>query len=373
MVVMLACAGTSGSVDRPAIAADELLAGGPLELGERPPPPIDGGKVLAVSPAMRAFVAEHVDRRASDPIKLHQLADAVINQAGFGLEHDESTRTAGETFDLRRGNCLSFSNLFVALAREAGLEAQFQEVDIPPDWTMRNEAYVLNRHVNVSVDLGPAGPHAVDFNTYDFRSSYDRRLISDTRALAHYFNNMGVEAMQAGDTAAALAYYRKAIVDNSREFAAAWTNLGILYMRGGHAAHAEAAFLQALKADPGHEVAMSNLVSLYDHLGDAELAELYRRKVTRHRNKNPYYRFHLGREAFLARDYERAIPHLKFAVRQRQGEDQFCFLLGLSYLQLGDEKAARRWLQRAEDLAATDARKRSYANKINLLMSRSQE
>ena len=366
---MLACAGTSGGSERPAIGADELLAGGPLELGRRPPPPIDGAEVLAVSPAMRAFLAEHVDRRASDAIKLHQLADAIINRGSFGLEHDESTRTAGETFDLRRGNCLSFSNLFVALAREAGLEARFQEVDVPPDWTMRNEAFILNRHVNVSVDLGSAGTRAVDFNTYDFRTSYDRRLISDTRALAHYFNNMGVEAMQAGETAAALAYYRKAIVDNGREFAPAWTNLGILYMRGGHAAHAEAAFLQALVSDPGHEVAMSNLVSLYDHLGDVERAELYRRKVTRHRNKNPYYRFQLGREAFLARDYERAIPHLKFAARQRRGEDRFCFLLGLCYLQVGDEKAARRWLQRAEELAATDARRRSYSNKIDLLMS----
>lgn len=372
MVVMLACAGTSGGVDRPAISADELLTGGPLELGGEPPP-IDGVGVLEVTPAMRAFVDEHVSRRSSDSIKLHQLAYAIINQAGFGLEHDESTRTAAETFDLRRGNCLSFSNLFVALAREAGLDAQFQEVDIPPDWTMRNDAYILNRHVNVSVDLGATGRHAVDFNIYDFRTTHDRRLISDTRALAHYFNNMGVEGMQAGDTASALAFYRKAIVDNGLQFAPAWTNLGILYMRGDHAEHAEAAFLHALKADPGHEVAMSNLVNLYVHSGDTEQAEYYRRKVNRHRNQNPYYRFHLGREAFLARDYERAIPHLKFAVRQRKGEDQFCFLLGLSYLQLGDEKAARRWLQRAEELAATDALKRSYANKIDLLLSRSQE
>jgi Flp pilus assembly protein TadD len=144
-------------------------------------------------------------------------------------------------------------------------------------------------------------------------------------------------------------------------------------MRGGHAEHAESAFLHALKADPRHEVAMSNLANLYEHHGDTERAELFRRKVARHRNQNPYYRFHLGREAFLARDYERAIPHLKFAVRQRQGEDQFCFLLGLSYLQLGDEKAARRWLQRAEELAATDALKRSYANKIDLLLSGSQK
>jgi Flp pilus assembly protein TadD len=370
-VVLLASAGSASGADRPAFGVEELLAGAPLEVGEPTPPVVDGSEVLAVSPAMAAFVAERVDRRASDSIRFQQLAFAIINEASFGLEHDEATRTAAETFRLRRGNCLSFSSLFVALAREAGLKAGFQEVDIPPNWTMQNDAYILNRHVNVWIDLGPFGLHSVDFNVYDFRTGYERRPISDTRAVAHYFNNKGVAAMQAGDVAAALAYYRRAILDNDGDFAPAWTNLGILYMRGGHADHAEAAFLQALAADRDHEVAMSNLVSLYDHQGDAERAEMYRREVARHRNQNPYYRFHLAREAFYARDFEGAISHLKFAVRRRRNEDQFCFLLGLSYLQLGDEKAARRWLERAERLAATESLKRSYSDKIDLLMAES--
>ena len=49
--------------------------------------------------------------------------------------YDEITRTASETFRARRGNCLSFSNMFVAMARDVGLDVQFQEVEIPPDWT----------------------------------------------------------------------------------------------------------------------------------------------------------------------------------------------------------------------------------------------
>jgi Flp pilus assembly protein TadD len=368
---MLAGAGLTGSAELPVVSVDELLAGAPLGVAEELPTVINNAEVLAVSPAMVAFIDEQVDRRASDSLKFHQLAFAVINEDSFGFEHVEVTRTAAETFRLRRGNCLSFSNLFIALAREAGLKARFQEVDIPPNWTMQDDAYILNRHVNVIIDLGSAGRHSVDFNIYDFRTSYDRRTISDTRALAHYFNNMGVESMQAGDVASALAYYRKAIIDNSGEFAPAWTNLGILYMRAGNPDYAEAAYLQALEVDPGHDVAMSNLVSLYDHRGDAERADLFRRKVAHHRNQNPYYRFHLAREAFFARDYEGAISHLKFAVRRRQNEDRFCFLLGLSYLQLGEEKAARRWLRRAEELAATDSLKRSYSNKIDLLLSES--
>jgi Flp pilus assembly protein TadD len=284
----------------------------------------------------------------------------------FRLEYDETTRTASATFRAMRGNCLSFSTMFVAMARQLGLSAQYQEVRSPPDWSLRGDSFVLNRHVNVLVDLGREGEHVVDFNMDDFRTTYDRRRISDARALAHYYNNMAVERMQAGDAASALGYFRKA-AHNDSSFSPTWTNLGILYMRNGHPAHAEAAHLQALKADRSDLVAMSNLAGLYEGQGDREQAAWYRRRVIDHRNRNPYYRLHLAREAFRDEDYAAAIGHLKDAIRMKKNEDQFYFLLGLSYLKQGDAQAARRWLSRAKEVAATDALKRRYASKMDIL------
>jgi Flp pilus assembly protein TadD len=241
-------------------------------------------------------------------------------------------------------------------------------VDVPPDWSFKDDAFVLNRHVNVLVDLGREGEHVVDFNMDDFRTTYDRRAIPDARALAHFYNNLAVERMQAGDTAAALIYFRRATVHDPR-FSPAWTNLGILHLRKGHPDYAEAAYLQALKADGGDLVAMSNLANLYERQGDQERAALYRNRVADHRERNPYYRFQLAREAFLAQDYDLAIRHLNYAVRKKKNEDQFCFLMGLSYAKKGDEPAARRWLTRAREVAATDALKRRYSSKIDILLS----
>jgi Flp pilus assembly protein TadD len=351
------------------ITPDELLAGTPLGLAQDSPGLVDDEEVLALSEEMRTFLGSGVNRGGSEFVRLHQLLLAIINKGTFGLEYDENTRTASETFRLRRGNCLSFSTMFIAMARAVGLNALYQEVDIPPDWTYRNDAFVLNRHVNVLIDLGAEGEKVVDFNIDDFKTSYDRRTISDQRALAHYYNNMGVERMQAGDTTSALLYFRRAIADNDRRFSPAWANLGILYLRGGHSAFAEAAFLEALKVNPEDYVAMSNLAGLYEELGDPERAAAIKKKVDRHRKQNPYYRYHQAREAFLAGDYDTAISHLKFAIRKRKQEDRFLFLLGLSYLQKGNEAAARRWLARAEELAATDTQKRNYSNKVQMLLS----
>jgi tetratricopeptide (TPR) repeat protein len=368
-VLAAACASTPGRVERPRITPEDLLAGTVLgAAAETPPHVVPEHDVLAVSPAMQEFLNAHVDRKGSDELKLHQLVSAIMDTKTFGVTYDTVTRTAAETFRIRKGNCLSFSNMFVAMARDVGLHAQFEEVDIPPDWTLEKDTYVLNQHVNVRVDLRPSGVRVVDFNIADFRSSYEMRTISDMRALAHYYNNIGVDRMLAGDTSSAIECFRKAIADNDRQYSPAWTNLGTLYLRSGHPAHAEAAFLEALETDGDDLVAMSDLARLYDKLGEHDKAAEYRKRVIRHRWLNPYYRYELAREAYAAKNYDTAIGHLKYAIRQRPREDQFYFLLGLTYLKEGDTSAAKRWLARAEEVAAGDPLKRRYARKIDALL-----
>ena len=367
-VPVVACTSSRGSLDRVGITPDELLAGTSLGLGGASPAAVAQEDVLAVSPEMQEFLEKHVELKATESLKLHQLVSAIVEEDTFGLVYDDKTRTAAETFHARLGNCLSFSNMFVAMARHVGLRVEFQEVEIPPDWTLDKDTYVLNQHVNVFVDLGQVGVRVVDFNIADFKASYEMRRIPDTRALAHYYNNIGVGRMQAGDTASALSCFRTAIADSERQFSPAWANLGTLYLRAGHPAHAEAAYLQALKVNNSDLVAMSDLARLYEQLGDRERAAAYKKRVIHHRYLNPYYRFELARKAYMGKDYVAAIGHLKYAIRKRPKEDQFYFLLGACYLEKGDKRAAERWLAKAKEVAATDALKRRYSSKIDTLL-----
>ena len=355
------------------ITKDDLLSGRLLGVTKDTTTEITGKTVLEPSPEMREFVKVNVNPGATDVFKLEQLIDAIMGDSTFGLEYVEDTRTAAETFDLKTGNCLSFSAMFVSLARAVGLQADFQEVDIPPDWSMRKDVYVLNRHVNVYVDHGAAGVHVVDFNISDFKSTYAVEVVSDKRAIAHFFNNLGVERMQDGDVDAAVGFFRRAITEGDGRFSPAWTNLGSLYRKFDHFEYAEAAYLQALKADKTDAVAMSNLVRLYELMGDAKKAEIYQKRVEEHRMNNPYFRFGLAREAFFKRDYTTAIDHLKHAIRKHKDDDEFYFLLGLCYLMEGNEKEARRWTSRAEEVAATEQDRRRYSTKIEALMSASEK
>jgi Flp pilus assembly protein TadD len=372
-VFFLACSTALAETDGRHISPEELLAGTALDLGPVPPAIVSNDEVMALSDDMREFLKDHVGRRAGDPVKLRQLADAVFNERKFGLEYDEATRVAAETFGARRGNCLSFTFMFVVLARGVGLDAHFQEVEIPPDWAFAKDTYILNRHINIHVDfdIGVLPPKVVDFNIADFRADYDMDIVSDERALAHFFNNLGAELMQRGETVAAFYAIRKAITENDQSFAPAWDSLGTLYRREGHSRHAEAAFLQALEIDKSDLTAMSNLTAIYDRRGEPKLAARYRNKVNSHRKRNPYYRFQLARVAYAVEDYDLAIDHLKYAMQKRREDDRFCALLGLVYLQMGDEKKSRRWMARAEELADSDSMKRIYSSKIDRLMSAS--
>jgi Flp pilus assembly protein TadD len=371
LILELGCSSAVRLQEEVQISPEELLTGAYSLPTDEPPAIIDRTNVLSLSSEMRHFLGENVDIKAGSSLKLHQLVYAIINKETFGLEYDDRTRTASETFSRRRGNCLSFSNMFFTMAREVGLDVHFQEVDIPPDWTFKQDAYLLNRHVNIYVNLGRDAQQVVDFNIEDFKSSYDMRIIRVNRALAHFYNNKAVENLQKGDLPAAFINLRMAIVECDSKFSPAWTSLGTVYIRKKLPNHAEAAYLQALKVDRLDLVAMSNLVALYAGRGDLEKADIYRNKVISHRKQNPYYRFHLGREAFFSHDFDTAIRHLRYAVRKRPNEDQFAFLLGLVYLQKGEEAAARRWMARAEEVAASDVLKRNYSTKMDILLSAS--
>ena len=127
--------------------------------------------------------------------------------------------------------------------------------------------------------------------------------------------------------------------------------------------------VQHLARNPQELVAISNLGQLYERLGQIELADWYNKRSDRHRMRNPYYRYHLAHRAFLAKDYETAIGHLKYSVRKKKNEDTFYFLMGLSYLQKGNESTARRWLDKAQQVAEDDGLQRNYHSKLEKLLA----
>jgi len=331
------------------------------------PAPVE---LTRVNADMRAFLREHVPSHLGQEKKVEWILRAILDD-GLQLDYDNfKTYTAEEVFYVRQGNCLSFTNLFVALAREAGLKVSYQEVEVPANWERRSDTYYYNRHINALVHLPFRGKQAVDFNMDEFEASYPRRSISDNYALAQYFNNMGVHWLEEGDYARAFVYVREAI--RLQPWAAYfWTNMGSLYSRAGYTDRAESAWLQALEIDDD-PTAMSNLARYYASAGEQALADWYTQQVETYRRQNPYYLFELARTAYQNEGYEESLAWLEQSLQLRDTEHRFYRLQGLAHLQLGNKEAARRSFELAARHASSESERGMYNRKQRLIAQASE-
>ena len=324
-------------------------------------------ELLRVNEDMRQFLAAHVSPGLSDQQKVRRILGAILSD-GLKLSYDSfKTLTAEEAFYVREGNCMSFTNLFVALAREADIKVYYQEVEVPPSWEAQGNTWLYNKHLNAVVDL-PGTSMMVDFAVDVVETDHRRQLISDEEAQARYHNNMGVHYMTQSDLDEAFRHFRHALTLEPR-IGYFWTNLGTLYRRKGLLDAAEESYLIAvdLTADPA---AMSNLARLYRQRGPEELAQWYEAKVQVFRRKNPYYVYGIAQRAYEAGDYETAAREVRIAINRRHGEPAFHHLLGMSFLRLGKLDAAEEQISLAAEFTENERERATYNRKLELLAKR---
>ena len=367
---LIACA-TNGTVPGQAHIKPQDLASFPA--GADPQLVPDFAAILAVTPEMRAFVARHVDRNARPGQRLEQLVQGMLDENLLALEFELGrTRTAAQTFDSRRGNCLSFTNLFVALAREAGLDVGYQLIDVPPSWERNGRWVVADNHINAILhDMRIDGSHrwnyVVDFNMADFKGHYPREEIEDQRAFALFYNNRGAELLQQGQITQAQAYFTQAFKLNPK-MSALWINLGSLYRTQGQNKHAQSAYLNALRLEPHAPAALSNLASFYQANGQLKWARKVEKRLSQLKSQDPYYYYQRSRAAYQAQHWSEAGRQLARAMRLKKDEPQFALLRAQLDLRLGHNDKARIQLERAQALAATPQSRALYSRKLDRLI-----
>jgi tetratricopeptide (TPR) repeat protein len=354
VVVLAATAASAAAVPRqPAFDEAELIAGTALavDAAARSFTLPSRDEAFALDAEMRAFVAPYTELR--DPRqKLLALIRGLEELGMFSLDYAEVTRTASATFRERQGNCLSFTMLFIGLARAAGLNATYQSVDVPPTWTYDGQV-VIASHVNAVVRTGPAEETVVDFNIRSARADEHSRRVHDSYALGLFYTNLGAEALLRADHAAGLAYLREAAHVNP-DIAGLWVNLGVLYARHGRYEHAEAAYLRALEADDGAHSALANLVLVYEALGETALAQEYRDRVQAYRERNPYYHYAVATRAYEQQQFADALLSLRKALRLKSDEHEFHALRGQTFSALGRARDARQSFRRAREYEAIE-------------------
>ena len=355
-------------------STDELLSG-QLLFGETVNvSDIRSDGILALNDEMRDYVASKV---AGDPqarSRLRKLIGGMISDGLLTLDYDPNlTYTAIETFQNRQGNCLSFSILFAALAREADLDLTFQMVDIPPSFRADGEIILLNNHINVLVkgvrrDINFSSDYVVDFNIAEYNGNYDTRKVDDGYAVALYYSNVAVESLQTGDLKQAFRYLKKGI-QTDPDIAGLWVNLGVMYSRNKHYEMAVQAYRQALSIQASNKSALVNMASALRNLGREEESERYSRRVAYYRDRHPYYHYYQAQTAYQERRLEDAMAYLADAIKLKEDEHQFYFLRGLVHQQMKEYELAARDYRKARDTAEKAQLISGYNRKLQAVES----
>jgi len=331
----------------------ELILGRPYRPEELPEADLFG-----LTKEMEHFAETATAGAARSDAKAEALHKALITSSslgGRGITYSAyDTITGIDAFERREANCISYTLLFVAMARHLGLKAEVNEVILPPTWDMRaTDTYLLMRHVNAKVFMprpnrsfirvigtADVSDIVVDLEMRRFRPYYKQQIIDKDLVAAQFYSNRGMELAAEGDARAGFLYLRKALL-MSQQASYIWSNFGSVYRRQKLLPEAEAIYLHGLSINPRDYNIMHNLAGLYTEMGRVEQSEYYQKRVRAYRNANPYYMFKRAEEALEKGDLKEALVLIKKAIKKEGSEARFYRLAADIYDQLGDKENAK--------------------------------
>ena len=315
--------------------------------------------------AMRAWLRTAVPPESDPELRLRRLLNEITSPEGLGLGliyERGVTATAAEVFTSRRANCISFTNLFVALARELELPVGFLLVEDIQSYTRDGDLIVGSDHLTavyregpqrLILDFTPAAPA-------DYRETTD---VDDLTAMALFYSNLGVAELRGGASSSAIELLRTATM-LAPDLATAWTNYGVALRRNGDSAGAEAAYRRALEADPETLAAYQNLAALLRRRGEAKEADALLALTNRRDNRNPFSFIDLGDLALAHGRIAEAERFYRRALGIDGDNAEARAAMGQAALAAGRLADARKWLRRARAVDAGNARVQELERKL---------
>ncbi len=325
-------------------------------VAERGVDPGDVPMPMYVSPAIRA-VAEEIGGPGDDRERLRRLQAALLDRRSYAFEYDTvATFTAAEAFAARRGNCVSFTNLFIAFGRALGIPLQAALLFRRARSEREGDLVMVFNHM---VAVHPKGRYNTIYDFYQTRdeTQVDLRLIDDLAVAAISASNRGIEALRQGDLARAHGLLERATkLDPS--LPDLLSNLGIAKWRQGDRDGALAVFRRGLELDAHRPALLHNIAALFIEQGRRNEARAALAAANT-REASPYLSVVQG-------DLELAGGSPKAALRayrraNRESPQLVEALIGIARAEraLGNEGAARRALQKALKLRPEESEIRS--------------
>ena len=332
-------------------------------------------QIFAISPAMKEYVKVRLDPLISTKAKTRRLISDLFSQTQLDISYQHNANYYPvETFETRVANCMSLTLLSYVLAKEAGLNTRFMNVNVEENWNVFNGITQLNGHVNLEITpayqpgvIYPLSPnYIIDFLPMLNTKIKSKKPLNKSQIIALFYNNKGADALASGKTDLAYQYFKEATI-LAPNLASLWGNLASFYRRNGYQDQAETLYKHAINLDSSNLTVKENLALLYKLSDRPTLAIALNRQVKEKRKRNPYYHAMRAEEALFHNDPNAALKLFKKAIKLNSREHSFYFGLARAAIMREEYDRAERFLIKARRLAALNSEKRRYDSKISAL------
>jgi Flp pilus assembly protein TadD len=291
-------------------------------------------------------VAGYSDLGTAQQLKI--LQQDLFRPEVFEFSYDDSvTLTAREAFEQRRGNCMSFTALFIGLSRSVGVPTFLVAVRRAPEVERADGLVVVNRHV-VAGYRSPDEVMLFDFYVTSSVPYVRHTVVDDVMASTMYHANIGGAAIRTGELEDALRHLTIA-TRLEPEWPAGWVNLGVARSRAGDVDGAMDAYRTALEVDPGNSSALTNMSFVYRDLGMDVEARAALAAAAR-RSDNPFTLIAMADLEMVRGDLDRASRYLRKARWWYSDEPAVFDALARLARREGRDKRAERHSRRAAEL-----------------------
>ncbi len=313
---------------------------------------------MALTPAM-ALAANGLAGAGTEGERLERLRQALLDGRVFSFEYEKySTFTSIEAFEAHRGNCVSFTNLFIALGRSLGIRLEAALVSTRGASERQGDLVVTHNHM-VAVHSAQGGRTAW---VYDFFQGVEEPigplvLLDDLEVAAVLASNAGVARLERGENVEARHEFELAVKLGPRR-GAFWANLGLAAWRMGDTQEALAAYRRGLEADPGIPALHQNLAALYVEQGRAAEARAALASIDTTR-ASPYAFLVRGDLELAGGSFKKAIANYRKAARVDPKLVEPWLAIARAELVRGRPAAARKAVEKAlkRDPGSADAQR----------------
>jgi tetratricopeptide (TPR) repeat protein len=333
-------------------------------------------EIFALDDEMRAMVNYVLKGVKDQEEKAKLLLTYIFSSNHIAMSYESHANvTAIDAFHGRKANCMSLTIMAYALGKEAGMSLKFQDIDVPEYWVRNGSYQMVMGHVNLLVVKRPVNTLQfefsreilqIDFDPNAIRQSFKRKVVGKESVTAMFYNNKAAQAMIDKDFNTAYAYLRAA-TQIAPEFSSAWGNLGILYKMKGFNDLAVNTYKHTLRLSPNDLTALENLSLLFVKLGETAEATQIQRSLHEKRISNPYYHALLADEADYKGKPEKAIKHLKKAIKLQGKLHEFYYDLAKLYYKTEQINLAQSAMKKALKLNKNHSTEVKYNQKLNFL------